>query len=206
MDITQVHEHADSFIWIGGEAIYVRRRGNAATVKLELPPASPVPYVPRLYGVWEEAEQKGCQQRLTQALGGRLRTRAGRILVAIPDDITWIETRALQDYFLMAGSGAPDKRLFLFPQSVLLHPAQEPFLAVTWSCRCLSVCQVRDGAAIGRVYLDIARSGPEELAGAISSLCAAERLPVYYPAVEAAPLPSMPGIGIPLDQMQDFNH
>ena len=206
MDITQIRKHADHFIWIGSEALYVQHRGDTATIRIELPPAGPIPYVPRLHSLWEESGQRDFRQRLTQALGGRLRMRMGRILAAIPDDLTWIETRALQDYFLMSGSGAPDKRLFFCPQSVLLRPAQEPFLAVTWSCRWLSVGLVRNGSVSGRVHLDIARSGLEELVETIDSLCPTERVPVCYPEVEAAPLPAMPGTGIPLEQMLALTH
>lgn len=123
------------------------------------------------------------------------------ILAAIPDDATWIETRALQELFLISGSGAPDKRLFFCPQSLLLRPAREPFIAVTWSCRCLSICLVCNGAVASRVHLDIARCGPDELAEAIGGLRPNERLLVYYPEIEAAPLPDMPGTGVPLEQL-----
>lgn len=205
MELTQARNRADDFIWIGNEAIYVQHRGDAASVKVELPSADPIPYVPRLHGIWDEAVQKSSQQRLTQALGGRLRMQMAHILVAIPDDTTWIELRALQDYFLMSGSGAPDKRLFFYPQSVLLRPAQESFLAITWSCRCLSVCHVHNGSVADRIRLDIARSGADELAGAIGGLCLSGHLPVYHPAIEAAPLPKMPGTGISPAQIQALN-
>lgn len=201
MDITQIRDRADHIIWIGSEAIHIRHKKGVSNERIELPPTGPVPFVPRFHGLWEEASQKDCQSRLTKALGGHLRMRMSYILVAIPDDATWIETRALQEHFLISGSGAPDKRLFLCPQSLLLHPAREPFISVTWSCRCLSVCLVRNGAVAGRVYLDTVCRGTEELAGAIRSLCPNEPLPVYYPKIETAPLSAMPGTGVPLEQL-----
>lgn len=201
MDITQIRNRADHIIWIGSEAIHIRHKKGVSNEQIELPPAGPVPFVPRFHGLWEETSQKGCQSRLTKALGGHLRMRMSYILAAIPDDATWIEIRALQEHFLISGSGAPDKRLFFCPQSILLHLAQEPFITVTWSCRCLSICLMRNGALAGRVYLDIAHCGPEELAEAISGLCPNEPLPVYYPKIEGAPLPKMPGTGVPLKQL-----
>lgn len=206
MDITQMRDRADHIIWIGGEAIHIRHKKGASNERIELPPTGPVPFVPRFHGLWEDASQKDCQSQLTKALGGHLRMRMSYILAAIPDDATWIETRALQEHFLISGSGAPDKRLFFCPQSLLLCPAQEPCIAVTWSCRCLSVCLVRNGVVAGRTYLDLPRSGPEELAKAIGGLCPNERLPVYYPEIEAAPLPEMPGSGVPLEQLLASNH
>ena len=142
MDIAQARKRANHAVWIGSEAIYVWHKKDASVERVELPPAGPVPYVPRFQGVWEEASQKAFQSQLTSALGG-LRIRMSDILVAIPDDATWIETRALQDFFLMSGSGAPDKKLFFYSQSVLLGPSEHSFIAVTWSCRCFSVCLIQ---------------------------------------------------------------
>lgn len=206
MDTTQIRDRADHIIWIGSESIHIRHKKEAVNERIELPPAGPVPFVPRFHGLWEEASQKTCQSQLTKALGGHLRMRMSCILAAIPDDATWIEARALQEFFLISGSGAPDKRLFFCPQSLLLRPVWESFIAVTWSCRCLSICLVRNGAVASRVHLDIARCGLEELAEAIGGLCPNERLPVYYPEIEAAPLPDIPGTSVPREQLLAPNH
>ena len=201
MDATQARNRANHVIWVGNDALYIWHKKEAVKEQIELPPAGAVPFVPRFHGIWEEASQKDCQTQLTNALGGRLRMRMSRILVAIPDDITWIETRALQDFFLMSGSGALDKGVFFYPQSVLLGPSEESFTALTWSCRCLNVCQVRNGTVISYVHLDHSHCDPKDLASAIKSISPNEHLPVYFPGIEAAPIAMESGLRMSLEQI-----
>lgn len=206
MDITQMRNRADHIIWIGSDVIQIWHKKEGSKDQIDLPPVGSVPFVPRFHGLWEEVSQKACQSQLTKALGGHLRMRMSYILAAIPDDTTWIETRALQEFFLISGSGAPDKRLFFCPQSLLLCPTRESFIAVTWSCRCFSISLVKNGAVAGRMHLDITQSGLDELAKAIGSFCPDERPPVYYPQIEASPLLEMPGTGVSLEQLLIPNH
>lgn len=201
MDATQARNRANQVIWVGNDALYIWHKKEAVKEQIELPPAGPVPFVPRLHGIWEEASQKVCQTQLSNALGGRLRMRMSHILVAMPDDITWIETRALQDFFLMSGSGAPDKRVFFYPQSVLLGPSGESFTAVTWSCRCLNVCQVRNSTVISRIHLDHSHCDSKDLASAIKSISPYEHLPVYFPGIETTPIAMESGQKISLEQI-----
>lgn len=201
MDIAQARKRANHAVWIGSEAIYVWHKKDASVERVELPPAGPVPYVPRFQGVWEEASQKAFQSQLTSALGGRLRIRMSDILVAIPDDATWIETRALQDFFLMSGSGAPDKKLFFYSQSVLLGPSEHSFIAVTWSCRCFSVCLIQNGTVQNRIHLAAGHCKPEDLDTAIRSINFGSNLPIYYSDAETAPISQIPGTAVPMGQL-----
>lgn len=200
MDIVQARQRADFVVWIGGSTLHILHRKDRTKGLIELPPMEGVPYIPHFHGLWEEASQNSFRQ-LAQALGGRLRVRMGCILAAIPDDTTWIERKALEEFFIMAGSGATNKRLFLCPQSTLLRPPGETFAAVTWSCRCFSVCLVKNGSVSNRVYLDAARCSPEGLSATVRQVCSGESLPVYYPDWETTPMAIRAGTGVPFDTL-----
>lgn len=196
---------ADYIVWVGNEALCVRNVKEGESTNIPLRPREEIPYVPRFYTVWEEGEGgrngASCREMFIRALGGRLRARMSRVVLAVPDDIVWVEKRALEDFALMAGTGGVGRRLFFCPQGEVLRGSGERYIGVTWSSRCWSVSRVREGSAERKLHLDIARSGPEELASAVRTLDAGERLPVYYPGIEDAPLPVDFGSAVSLEQI-----
>ncbi|MCI8478807.1 MAG: hypothetical protein HFE97_10825 [Oscillospiraceae bacterium] len=200
MQLSQARRCADYVLWIGTDAIYVWNKKEGKQDRIPFSPPEEIPYVPNFHTLWEDtkAREVPYMTALTRLLGGRLRAKMSCILLAAPDDITWIERRALEDFALMAGAGAVNKRLFFCPQSVALRPPEEQFLAITWSCRCFTLCLVREGAVEKTYWLPLSQTSREALHSAVKRL---ESLPVYYPQIEPAPFPLDIGTGRSLGQL-----
>lgn len=188
----------DCILWIGNDAIHIWKQKENATGIIPLEPFMDIPHIPKFHAVWDGANYS---QKLNRAMGGVLRIRISRILMAIPDDATLIEKQALTEYAIRAGFAASGKRFALCSQSLILNPLAEEYIAVTWTCRCICISLVNSCAAEKRVWLDISQSA--ELASEIAELSLYKELPVYYPQIEPPPFPLKIGVGLSLEKMAD---
>ena len=89
-------QKADVFIWTGEDALRIwdRRRGQEQEIPFDH--GQKVPYVPRFHLLWEDP--KHYQEALRRALGRGKK----RILLAAPDDATFIERTALEDFICVS--------------------------------------------------------------------------------------------------------
>lgn len=175
----------DLLLWVGNEALYLwdRKRGELEPLPYPVPP-EPVPGLPRHCLLWEDSKTTTNALR-RHAGAGPLSRR--RVLLAVPDDASWVERRALDDFVRMACiERHGEKGLLLRPQGELLGDGQGPYLALNWSCRCVTATLVQGGTAVQRRH--IARTSPAALAEALALLGS---YPIYSPGWEAPP-PDLP--------------
>jgi len=173
-------QRADIFIWTGEDGLHIwdRRRGEEKSISFDS--GWKVPYVPRFHVLWEEPQHY--QQALRQALGRGKK----RILMAVPDDATFIERTALED-FVYASLGRRLKRrgLTVCSHSVSLGKGQ--YIAATRTCRCYCVALVTDGVVTNSQLLDAHRSERGALEREIQDFreeAGEPGLRVYYPETE----------------------
>ena len=173
-------ERADIFIWAGMEALQVwnRRQKEEIGIPFLQDKDQKIPYVPKFHCLWEDPDHYS--RELRKAVGrGR-----HRIAMAMPEDATFIESTALEEFITQALGRRLRKRggFTACSQSVSLGAPDEHFIAVTRTCRCYSVARVKNGKIADSRLLD-AHSGDrtavdrtvQELSGASAS-----GMPVYY--------------------------
>lgn len=196
----------DTFLWIGSKAIYTWDRRSGSTESVEFPGRDTpwVPYVPKFHDVWEDGGRY--QEELRTALDVHRFTLWGkrRVLVAVPDDLTQIESVALEDFLYAAMGGALKRRhgVTICSQSEVLLPTEGCFLAVTHSCRCYSVVVVRDGEVVDKTLLDVNDCTRGMLVQQIREYHRSfedSATEVYYPKVEPDWLMEGVGAGMGLD-------
>lgn len=175
-------QRADVFIWTGEDALRIwdRRRDQEKTIPFDT--GCKVPYVPRFHALWEEP--KYYQEELCKALGRGKK----RILLAVPDDATFIERTALED-FVYASLGRRLRRrgLCICSHSVSLGKPTGQYIAATRTCRCYCVALVTDGAVTNSQLLDAHRSERGALEREIYDFrdeAGKPELKVYYPETE----------------------
>ncbi|MDE7246095.1 MAG: hypothetical protein K2O18_19270 [Oscillospiraceae bacterium] len=175
-------ERADIFIWVGMEALQIwdRRREVEKGIPFLLKRDQKIPYVPKFHCLWEDPDHYS--QELRKAVGrGKL-----RVLLAVPEDATYIETTALVEFVAQAFGRQLKKRrgLVSCSQSVSLGKPDEHFIAITRTCRCYCVARVKDGKIADSQLLDAHGGGRNantvEFAVRDFSAAAAS-MPVYYP-------------------------
>lgn len=170
----------DLLIWVGNEALFLwdRKRGELDPLIYPVSP-EPIPGLPRHCFLWEDSKAQTDALR-RRAGAGPLSRR--RVLLAVPDDASWVERRALEDFVRMACiERHGEKGLMLRPQGELLGVGD--YLALNWSCRCVTASLVRGGRAVQRRHMALPPAGPlEELLDALGPY------PVYSPALEPPPL------------------
>ena len=146
-------QKADVFIWTGEDALRIwdRRRGQEQEIPFDH--GQKVPYVPRFHLLWEDP--KHYQEALRRALGRGKK----RILLAAPDDATFIERTALED-FICVSLGRRLRRggLTICSHSVSLGKPSGQYIAATRTARCYCVALVKDGAVVDSQLLDAHRS------------------------------------------------
>lgn len=177
-------DNFDLLLWVGNEALYLwdRKRGELEPLPYPVP-AEPVPGLPRHCLLWGEDGQAetGALRRRTGA--GPLSRR--RVLLAVPDDACWMERRALEDFVRMACiERRGEKGLVLRPQGELLGDGQEPYLALNWSCRCVTASLVQGGRVLRRRHGALRGAGQDSAEDLAASL---GPYPLYAPGLEAPP-------------------
>lgn len=150
---------ADILLWTGVEAIRIwdRRSRTGNCIRFTGGSGQWIPYVPRFYDVWEDAGRYQDELRDALELSAWSLWGKRRVLLAAPEDLTAIESIALED-FVYAAVGANLKRrrgVILCSQSQLLRPPAGQYMAVTRSCRCYCVAVVQNGVVEDRALLDV---------------------------------------------------
>lgn len=175
-------QKADVFIWTGEDALRIwdRRRDEEKSIAFDT--GWKVPYVPRFHVLWEDPEHY--QRELRKALGRGKK----RILLAVPDDATFIERTALED-FVRASLGRRLKKrgLTICSHSASLGKPTGQYIAATRTCRCYCVALVTDGAVTSSQLLDAHRSERGALEREIYDFrdeVGEMGLKVYYPDTE----------------------
>ena len=172
-------KRADIFIWVSMDALRIWKRKGKEEKGIPFQPEKDqkIPYVPKFHCLWEDP--KRYSEELRKAVGrGKF-----RVLLALPEDVTFIETTALVE-FVMQALGRRLKRrrgLSACPQSVCLGPSDETFIAVTRTCRCYCVARVQDGEIADSQLLDAHSGGRNELDRTVRDFTIRDGLPVYYP-------------------------
>lgn len=176
---------ADVLIWVGGDALLIwdRRRKQEKKVPFSLEDTQKIPYIPKFHILWENPAYY--QTELRKALGrGKF-----RILLSVPEDVTFIEKTALED-FIYAAMGRRLKRrrgLAVCSHSVLLGRPKGQYIAATRTCRCYCIALVKDGEIIDSELIDAFRSDRGALDWSVHDLAVkakSSRLKVYYPESE----------------------
>lgn len=175
-------QRADVFIWTGEDGLHIWDRRREQEKSISFDTGWKVPYVPRFHVLWEEP--KHYQEELRRALGRGKK----RVLLAVPDDATFIERTALED-FICASLGRRLKRrgLTICSHSVSLGKPLGQYIAATRTCRCYCVALVTDGVVTDSQLLDAHRSERGALEREIYDFRAeagAPDLKVYYPETE----------------------
>lgn len=173
-------QKADVFIWTGEDALRIWDRRREEEKSIAFDTGWKVPYVPRFHVLWEEP--KHYQDALRKALGRGKK----RILLAVPDDATFIERTALED-FVCASLGRRLKKrgLTICSHSVSLGKGQ--YIAATRTCRCYCVALVKEGVVTSSQLLDAHRSERGALEREIYDFrdeAGELGLKVYYPETE----------------------
>lgn len=190
---------ADTLLWFGNEAIYIwdMRKDTESCIRL-LGKDVWIPYVPKFYNIWEDSGRY--QEELRNVLGSSPLNKR-RILVAAPDDLTVIESIAIEDFIYAAmGAGVKYKGLMMYSQSQLLRPPEGRCIAMTRSCRCYCAALVQDGEVLERVLLDVNECTREELLRTVRDFHSRyhdNAIEVYYPQTEEDWL--LMGLGAPVD-------
>ena len=172
-------QRANVFIWVGDDMLRIwdRRREQETDIPFDV--GQHVPYVPHFHVLWEEP--KHYQSALRGALGWGKK----RVLIAVPDDASFIERTALED-FVCASLRRRLKRkgLMLCSHSASLGKGQ--YIAATRTCRCYCVALVKSGEVQDSRLLDVHRSERGALEWEIKSFRdeAGAELKVYYPETE----------------------
>lgn len=194
MNFDHTRKGMEYLLWIGNNSIYIWNKKENKEERIDLTLSEKIPYVPKFHAVWEETYY--CD-KLNRAFGGTPWIHRKRIIMAVPDDITWIEKRALIEFAIRAGAG---KKLTLYPQSLLLNPLAERYIAVTWSCRCLSICLIKDGIAEKKDWLAISSTW-EDFISKIGSIGFYDDVPTFYPQIEPPPFLFKIGTGLSLEKL-----
>lgn len=195
--MAQFQKTIDYFLWIGNNAIHIWSQKERSAQQVVFHPKESIPYVPKFHAVWEGTD---CPDQLRRMIGGKFRARMSRILMAVPDDISCIEEKALEEFAMFARSSMSEKKFLMVPQALILEPALEKYIAITWSCRCFSVSLVQNKAVIKKNWTDIS-SNQENLLSEVKKICPYENLPVIYPQIDTSPFPLAFGKGIPLEDI-----
>ena len=175
-------QRADVFIWTGEDGLHIWDRRREQEKSISFDTGWKVPYVPRFHVLWEEP--KHYQEELRRALGRGKK----RVLLAVPDDATFIERTALED-FICASLGRRLKRrgLTICSHSVSLGKPTGQYIAATRTCRCYCVALVTDGVVTDSQLLDAHRSERGALEREIYDFreeAGEPGLKVYYPETE----------------------
>ena len=175
-------QRADVFIWTGEDGLHIWDRRREQEKSISFDTGWKVPYVPRFHVLWEEP--KHYQEELRRALGRGKK----RVLMAVPDDATFIERTALED-FICASLGRRLKRrgLTICSHSVSLGKPTGQYIAATRTCRCYCVSLVTDGVVTDSQLLDAHRSERGALEREIYDFreqAGEQGLKVYYPETE----------------------
>ena len=160
-------QRADVFIWTGEDGLHIWDRRREQEKSISFDTGWKVPYVPRFHVLWEEP--KHYQEEL-------------------PDDATFIERTALED-FICASLGRRLKRrgLTICSHSVSLGKPTGQYIAATRTCRCYCVALVTDGVVTDSQLLDAHRSERGALERDIYDFreeAGEPGLKVYYPETE----------------------
>ncbi len=176
-------ERTDLLIWVGMEALQIwnRKREEEKGIPFLQEKNQKIPYVPKFHCLWEDPVHYS--KELRRAIGrGRF-----RVLLAMPEDITFIESTALKDFIYQAMGGRLKRfhGLTACPQSVLLGPYGEHYIAATRTCRCYCLAEVKNGEIVDSQLLDAYQSDRNSLDWAVRDLSAKNSgIPVYYPESE----------------------
>ena len=175
-------QKADVFIWVGEDALLIWNRRREQEQRLSLDIGQKIPYVPHFHVLWEDP--KHYQTELRKLLGRGKK----RVLLAVPDDTTFIERTALED-FIRASLGARLKRkgLTTCSHSVSLGRPDNQYIAATRTCRCYCIALVKNGEVVDSQLLDAHRSERNALEWEIRDFRNQANEPglrVYYPETE----------------------
>lgn len=178
-------QRANVFIWVGGDGLRIwdKRKKQERVIPFDMEDALNIPYVPRFHTLWERP--KYYQTELRKILGISRR----RVLMAVPEDVTFVERTALED-FIHAALGHRLRRrrgLMVCPHSVALGRPKGQYIAVSRTCRCYCVALVKDGEMTDFELLDAYRADRFALDGIVRDFRAQAHdsgLKVYYPETE----------------------
>lgn len=150
----QKMKKTDYFLWIGNEAIYIwdRKKKHKERISYLESNLEQFPFIPKFHNIWENI---GYYKDGLGKIMGRNFFNSCRILVAVPEDLSGIEKRALEDCIYMAAGGRINRSsgLWLCSHSLTLHTSAEDYIAVTESCRSVCVALVRNGGVEQRVFV-----------------------------------------------------
>lgn len=171
-------KRADIFIWVGMDALHIwnRKREEEKGIPFLQGDDQKIPYVPKFHCLWEDPAHY-CKE-LRKAVGrGKF-----RVLMAIPEDVTFIESTALEDFIYQAMDHHLKRRgLVTCPQSLALGPPDEHYIAATRTCRCYGIARVKNGQIADSQLLDAHKSDRAALDWAVRDLSTKDTaLPVYY--------------------------
>lgn len=177
-------QRADVLIWTGAEALYIwdRRRKERRDIPFSEGDSQNIPYVPKFHVLWEKP--KHYQSELRKLVGWR----KCRVLLAVPEDISFIEKIALEDFIYSAlGTRLKRRGLASCSHSLTLGKPTETYIAATRTCRCYCIALVQEGKVTDSELLDAYRLDRFALDGIVRDFqdIAHDRdLRVYYPETE----------------------
>lgn len=195
----------DTLLWFGTEGLYAgdSRDGAESCIPL-LGGDAWIPYVPKFYDVWENGAH---YQEELRGLLGRTPLRKRRVLVAAPDDLTAIETIAIEDFIYAAlGGSVKYKGLLLRSHSQMLGSREDRYIAVTRSCRCYCAALVQNGEVAEKALMDVNDCTRDALIRAVRdfhSRCHDNSIEVRYPQMEEDWLLMGLGAAVEFGQMMD---
>lgn len=195
---TRTIQRADALLWVGDSALYIwdGRDRSEGCIRLLGKEGEWFPYVPGFYDIWEDAPRY--QRELRSLLGGARLWGRRRVLLVVPEDLTQVESVALEDFVYAAMGGGLKRRggVVFCSQSEALRAPEGRYIAVTHSCRCYCTAVVQDGAVVEKALMDVNECTREALLRQIRefhSLYRDSAMEVYFPQMEANLL--LDGIG-----------
>lgn len=160
----QKMKKTDYFLWIGNEAIYIwdRKKKHKERISYLESNLEQFPFIPKFHSIWENF---GYYKDGLGKIMGRNFFNSCRILVAVPEDLSGIEKRALEDCIYMATGGRINRSsgLWLCSHSLTLHTSAEDYIAVTESCRSVCIALVRNGGVEQRIFVGRNFSAGEDM-------------------------------------------
>ena len=194
-----IDSHIDScpfWFWFGrdGISIWDKRKEKVFYIAYI---EKTLPCLPGFSDIWERFAD---YQEEIRKIIGRFIIKP-RLALIVPEDISRIEKRALEDFCIVAARG---RELFEFTQSMILHSPLEDYIALTLTCRTCCIALVREGEIEKREFFAVHDCTRESIKENLQRFCQkyqGETLQVCYPQIEESELLFGQGTGVSFEEM-----
>lgn len=184
------------WFWFGREGIFIwdKKKGKKFYLAYF---ARTLPCVPGFSDIWEHLFFY--QEEIRKIVGRAL--FKPRLVLIVPEDISRIEKRALEDFCIIAARG---REIIFFTQSMLLHSPLEDFIALTLTCRTCCIALMKEGEIKEREFFAVHDCTGESIKENLQKFCRkyhGESLQVYYPQMKETEWLSGQGTAVSFEEM-----